>query len=84
MCAPTLFPKCPADEEQITQVCEMLLNDGVEAYKKEGNKFIQRLVAKQKTSVKDSFQERLRIHQSEVKCTGASCSCPHVSSIPPD
>jgi DNA-binding Xre family transcriptional regulator len=30
------------------------------------------------------FQERLRIHQSEVKCTGASCSCPHVSSIPPD
>jgi hypothetical protein len=45
-----------ADEEQrtITQVCEMLLNEGVEAYKKEGNKFIQRLVAKQKTRVKDS------------------------------
>lgn len=45
-----------ADEEQrtITQVCEMLLNEGVEAYKKEGNKFIQRLVAKQKTRVKES------------------------------
>ena len=44
-----------ADEEQrtITQVCEMLLNEGVEAYKKEGNKFIQRLAAKQKTRVKD-------------------------------
>jgi hypothetical protein len=45
-----------AGEEQstITQVCEMLLNEGVEAYKKEGPKFIQRLVAKQKAKVKDS------------------------------
>ncbi len=45
-----------ADEEQrtITQVCEMLLNEGVEAYKKDGPKFIQRLVAKQKARVKDS------------------------------
>ncbi len=43
-----------ADEEQrtITQVCEMLLYEGVEAYKKEGPKFMQRLVAKQKTRVK--------------------------------
>jgi hypothetical protein len=39
-----------ADEEQrtITQICEMLLYEGVEAYKKEGTKFVQRLVAKQK------------------------------------
>ena len=45
-----------ADEEQrtITQICEMLLREGVEAYKKEGPKFIQRLVAKQKVRVKDS------------------------------
>jgi len=45
-----------ADEEQrtITQVCEMLLHEGVEAYKKEGPKFMQRLVAKQKSRVKDS------------------------------
>ena len=45
-----------ADEEQrtITQVCEMLLYEGVEAYKKEGAKFIQRLVAKQKARVKDA------------------------------
>ena len=46
-----------ADEEQrtITQVCEMLLNEGVEAYKKEGwPKFMQRLVAKQKARVKDA------------------------------
>ena len=45
-----------ADEEQrtITQVCELLLNEGVEAYKKEGPKFMQRLVAKQKARVKDS------------------------------
>jgi hypothetical protein len=42
------------DEEQriITQMCEMLLHEGVEAYKKEGPKFIQRLVAKQKARVK--------------------------------
>jgi hypothetical protein len=35
-----------ADEEQrtTTQVCQMLLYEGVEAYKKEGPKFIQRLV----------------------------------------
>jgi hypothetical protein len=31
---------------------EMLLHEGVEAYKKEGPKFMQRLVAKQKTRVK--------------------------------
>lgn len=45
-----------ADEEQrtITQVCEMLLHEGVKAYKKEGPKFMQRLVAKQKARVKDS------------------------------
>ena len=45
-----------AAEEQrtITQVCEMLLYEGVEAYKKEGPKFMQRLVAKQKARVKDS------------------------------
>ena len=45
-----------ADDEQrtITQVCEMLLNEGVEAYKKEGPKLMQRLVAKQKARVKES------------------------------
>jgi len=43
-----------ADEEQrtITQICEMLLREGVEAYKKEGAKLIQRLVAKQKNRIK--------------------------------
>jgi hypothetical protein len=45
-----------AEEEQrtLTQVCEMLLNEGVEAYKKEGAKFMQRLIAKQKARVKGS------------------------------
>lgn len=40
-----------AEEEQrtITQICELLLYEGIEAYKKEGAKFMQRLVAKQKT-----------------------------------
>jgi hypothetical protein len=43
-----------AEEEQrtITQVCELLLVEGVEAYKKDGPKFIQRLVAKQKLRTK--------------------------------
>ena len=45
-----------ADDEQraVSQVCEMLLYEGVEACKKEGPKFMQRLVAKQKARVKDS------------------------------
>ncbi len=39
-----------ADDEQrnISQICELLLREGVEAYKKEGAKFMRRLVAKQK------------------------------------
>ena len=45
-----------ADDEQraLSQICEMFLFEGVDAYKKEGPKFIQRLVAKQKARVKDS------------------------------
>jgi hypothetical protein len=44
-----------ANDEQraLSQVCEMLLYEGVEASRKEGPKFMQRLVAKQKTRVKD-------------------------------
>jgi hypothetical protein len=34
-------------------VCELLLSEGVEAYKKEGPKLMQRLVAKQKGRIKD-------------------------------
>jgi hypothetical protein len=39
-----------ADDEQrnISQICELLLREGVEAYRKEGSKFMQRIVAKQK------------------------------------
>ena len=43
-----------SEARSISQVCELLLSDGVQAYKKEGPKFIQRLVAMQKTRVKDS------------------------------
>jgi predicted transcriptional regulator len=45
-----------ADDEQraLSQVCEMFLYEGVEGSKKEGPKFIQRLVAKQKARVKES------------------------------
>jgi hypothetical protein len=43
-----------ADDEQrnLSQICEMLLYEGVEAYKKDGPKFIQRLVTKQKLRTK--------------------------------
>ena len=36
------------EQRTITQICEMLLYKKVEAHKKDGPKFIQRLVAKQK------------------------------------
>jgi hypothetical protein len=43
-----------ADSEarSISQICELLLTEAVDAYKKEGAKFMQRLVAKQKTRSK--------------------------------
>jgi hypothetical protein len=43
-----------ADEEQrnVSQVCEMLLYEGVEAYKREGAKFMQQLIAKQRQRTK--------------------------------
>jgi hypothetical protein len=45
-----------ADSEarSVSQVCELLLSEGVQAYKKEGPKLMQRLVAKQKARVKES------------------------------
>ena len=43
-----------SEARSISQICELLLHEGVEAYKKEGSKFMQRLVAKQKTRVKDA------------------------------
>ena len=43
-----------SEARSISQVCELLLSEGVQAYKKEGPKFIQRLIAKQKGRVKDS------------------------------
>ena len=42
------------EARSISQVCELLLSEGVQAYKKEGPKFIQRLVAKQKARAKDA------------------------------
>lgn len=43
-----------ADNEarSISQICELLLTEAVDAYKKEGAKFMQRMVAKQKTRSK--------------------------------
>jgi hypothetical protein len=43
-----------SEARSISQVCELLLSEGVQSYKKEGPKFMQRLVAKQKARVKDS------------------------------
>lgn len=43
-----------ADDEQrnISQICEMFLYEGVESYKKDGLKFMQRLISKQKLRTK--------------------------------
>jgi hypothetical protein len=38
-----------SEARSISQVCDLLLSEGVESYRKEGPKFIQRLVAKQKS-----------------------------------
>jgi hypothetical protein len=43
-----------SEARSISQVCELLLSEAVETYKKEGPKFMQRLVAKQKTRLKNS------------------------------
>jgi hypothetical protein len=45
-----------ANDEQraLSQVCEMFLYEGVEGAKRDGSKFMQRLVAKQKARVKVS------------------------------
>ena len=43
-----------SEARSISQVCELLLTEGVQAYKKEGSKFMQRLVARQKARVKDA------------------------------
>ena len=41
-----------SEARSISQICELLLAEGVEAYKKEGPKFMQRLIAKQKGRAK--------------------------------
>lgn len=45
-----------ADQEQrtVSQFCEMLLYEAIDLYNKDGAKYIQRLVAKQKARMKDS------------------------------
>jgi len=42
-----------SEARSISQVCELLLSEGVQAYKKEGPKFMQHLIAKQKARAKD-------------------------------
>lgn len=41
-----------SEARSVSQVCELLLSEGVEAYRKEGAKFMQRLVARQKPRTK--------------------------------
>jgi hypothetical protein len=41
-----------SEARSISQICELLLREGVEVYRKEGAKFMQRLVAKQKPRTK--------------------------------
>jgi hypothetical protein len=41
-----------SEARSISQVCELLLTEGMQAYKKDGPKLMQRLIAKQKAKVK--------------------------------
>jgi len=36
------------EERSVSQICELLLRTGVDAYKKEGPKYLQRLLSRQK------------------------------------
>jgi len=36
------------EERSVSQICELLLRTGVDAYKKEGPKYLQRLLSHQK------------------------------------
>jgi hypothetical protein len=42
-----------SEARSVSQICELLLLEGVQAYMKDGSKFIQRLIAKQNYKVKD-------------------------------
>lgn len=37
-----------AEERSVSQMCELLLRTGVDAYKKDGPKYVQRLLSNQK------------------------------------
>jgi hypothetical protein len=41
-----------AEARSVSQICELLLSEGVELYRKEGAKLVQRLVAKHKPRTK--------------------------------
>jgi hypothetical protein len=40
------------EARSVSQICEIFLSEGVDLYKKEGAKLIQRLIAKQKNTAK--------------------------------
>ncbi len=42
-----------AEERSVSQMCELLLRTGVDAYKKEGPKYVQRLLSNQKKEPSD-------------------------------
>ncbi len=37
-----------AEERSVSQICELLLRTGVDSYKKQGTKYLQRLLSSQK------------------------------------
>ncbi len=61
--------RLPATTNRI-QVGEMLLHEAVEAYKKEGSKFMQRLLAKQKTSVLREYALQTAASVDSSRITG--------------
>ena len=44
----TLEQVADAEERSVAQICELLLRTGIDAYKKDGTKYLQRSMSRQK------------------------------------
>lgn len=50
----TLEEIADAEERSVAQICELLLRTGIDAYKEEGTKYLQRSVSRRKKNTSDS------------------------------
>ena len=50
----TLEEIANTEERSVAQICELLLRTGIDAYKKEGTRYLQRSVSRHKKDASDS------------------------------